>query len=62
MTKKRMYLSSPAFLKRNSSIDVILFFTISWYSFWDIPRYEDIEYIEGREPSGESLNFQQDSF
>lgn len=62
MTKKRMNLSSPAFLKRNSFIDVILFFTISWYSFWDIPRDEDIEDIEGRKPGGESLKFQQDSF
>lgn len=57
-----MNLSSPAFLKRNSSIDVILFFTISWYSFWDIPRDEDIEDIEGRKPGGESLKFQQDPF
>lgn len=53
-----MCLSSPVFFKRNSSTDVILFFTISWCSFGDIPKYED---IEKRMPGGESFKFQQDS-
>lgn len=60
-----MINSSPVFFKRISSIDVILFFTISWGSSGDIPRYEDIADIEGIEeriPGGESLNFQQYSF
>lgn len=54
--------SSPVFFKRISSIDVILFFTISWGSSGDIPRYEDSADIEERIPGGESLKLQQESF
>lgn len=57
MIKKCMNFSLFAFLKRNSFIDVIFFFIISWYSFWDISRDEDIEDIEGRKFGGESFKF-----